>query len=177
MTTPVEPSQRVAIVTGAADGIGWATAQRLASDFSHVVVADLRPDAAKARAVELGGGHWWFGCDVMAEAQVCALVREVVARFGRLDALVNNAGIGEQPVMTLEQTVDAFDRILSVHLRGTFIASREANTCMIGTTASIGLLANGTLIPLGRPVVPDEYIIMWPPTSSVIAVCGDWLAS
>jgi NAD(P)-dependent dehydrogenase (short-subunit alcohol dehydrogenase family) len=126
MTTSVEPSQRVAIVTGAAEGIGWATAQRLAREFGHVVIADLRPEAAQARAAQLGGGHWWFGCDVTDEAQVCALVREVAARFGRLDLLVNNAGIGEQPVMTLEQTVEAFDRILSVHLRGTFVASREA---------------------------------------------------
>jgi NAD(P)-dependent dehydrogenase (short-subunit alcohol dehydrogenase family) len=126
MSIDIPKADRVAIVTGAADGIGWATAQRLAQDVGHVVVADLRADAARARAGELGPSHWWQETDVTREDQVCALMRDVVARFGRIDVLVNNAGIGEQPQMTLEQTVDAFDRILNVHLRGTFTASREA---------------------------------------------------
>jgi NAD(P)-dependent dehydrogenase (short-subunit alcohol dehydrogenase family) len=63
---------------------------------------------------------------VSKESDVVALMSDVVARFGRIDALVNNAGIGEQAVMTIEQSVEAFDRIVSVHLRGTFLASREA---------------------------------------------------
>ena len=124
--TPVPLRDQVAIVTGAADGIGWATARRLAQDFGHVVVADLRADAAGRRAAELGEGHAGLACDVSKESDVIALMEEVVARFGRIDVLVNNAGIGEQPVMTLEQSVEAFDRIVAVHLRGTFLASREA---------------------------------------------------
>lgn len=123
---PVEARDQVVIVTGAADGIGWATAQRLARDHGHVVVADLRGELAQQRAAELGAGHLGLACDITQEAQVKALMEEVDRRFGRIDVLVNNAGIGEQPVMTLEQTVEAFDRILSVHLRGTFLASREA---------------------------------------------------
>lgn len=121
-----DSSRRVAIVTGAADGIGWATAQRLARDFGHVVVADLRADAAAARAETLGATHAGIACDVSLEASVVGLMQQVRERFGHLDLLVNNAGIGEQSVMTLEQSVEAFDRILSVHLRGTFLASREA---------------------------------------------------
>ncbi len=124
---PALPSgDQVAIVTGAADGIGWATAQRLAQEVGHVVIADLRAEQAQARAAELGAAHFGIGCDVSQEAQVQALMQEVKSRYGRIDILVNNAGIGEQPVMTLEQSVEAFDRILSVHLRGTFLASREA---------------------------------------------------
>jgi NAD(P)-dependent dehydrogenase (short-subunit alcohol dehydrogenase family) len=119
-------STSVAIVTGAGDGIGWATAQRLAQDFAHVVIADLRHEAAAARAAELGAAHAGYRCDVTSEADVIALMQRVRERFGRIDVLVNNAGIGEQTVMTLEQSVEAFDRILSVHLRGTFLASREA---------------------------------------------------
>ena len=126
MPNAVPSSSQVAVVTGAADGIGWATAQRLARDYGHVVIADLRPDQAKRRAAELGEGHVGLGCDVTSEDQVRALMLEVARRFGRIDVLVNNAGIGEQPVMSLEQTVEAFDRIVGVHLRGTFIASREA---------------------------------------------------
>jgi NAD(P)-dependent dehydrogenase (short-subunit alcohol dehydrogenase family) len=122
----IDPSGRVAVVTGAGDGIGWATAQRLAQDFGHVVIADVRAAAASARAAELGETHAGFECDVTSEPSVVSLMRQVRERFGRIDALVNNAGIGEQTVMTLEQTVEAFDRILSVHLRGTFLCSREA---------------------------------------------------
>lgn len=126
MTTPDTSVSTVAIVTGAGDGIGWATAQRLVRDFTHVVVADVRAEAAAARAAELGADHAGIACDVTVEASVVSLMRQVRERFGRVDALVNNAGIGEQAVMTLEQTVDAFDRILAVHLRGTFLCSREA---------------------------------------------------
>lgn len=126
MTKAAPSSAQVAVVTGAADGIGWATAKRLARDFGHVVIADLRPELAEQRAAELGDGHFGLGCDVTSEDEVRGLMLEVARRFGRIDVLVNNAGIGEQPLMTLDQTVEAFDRILAVHLRGTFIASREA---------------------------------------------------
>jgi NAD(P)-dependent dehydrogenase (short-subunit alcohol dehydrogenase family) len=128
---PASSHPKVAVVTGAGDGIGWATAQRLAQDFAHVVVADLRADAAAARAAELGTAHAGIACDVSIEADVVGLMRQVRERFGRIDLLVNNAGIGEQTVMTLEQSVQAFDRILSVHLRGTFLASREAGRIFV----------------------------------------------
>jgi NAD(P)-dependent dehydrogenase (short-subunit alcohol dehydrogenase family) len=137
MSKAIQQNQRVAIVTGAASGIGWTTSKRLAQEFGHVVIADVDPKAANARASELGDGHWWFGCDVTVETQVCDLVDQVVARFGRLDVLVNNAGIGEQPVMTLEQTVAAFDRILSVHLRGTFLVSREAARVFVAQQSGV----------------------------------------
>jgi NAD(P)-dependent dehydrogenase (short-subunit alcohol dehydrogenase family) len=141
------PSVRaqVAVVTGAGDGIGLATARRLALDFEHVVIADVRPDAAHARAAELGPAHLGMACDVTNEADVVALLEAVLKRFGRLDALVNNAGIGEQPVVTLEQTVEGFDRILAVHLRGTFLASREAARHFVaqqsGVIVNIGSIA------------------------------------
>lgn len=125
MNTDQADAARVAVVTGAGDGIGLATAQRLARDFEHVVIADVRPDAALARAADLGPCHLGLGCDVTKESDVVGLFQAVLERFGRLDALVNNAGIGEQSAMTLEQTVEGFDRILAVHLRGTFLASRE----------------------------------------------------
>lgn len=121
-----DSANKVAIVTGAGDGIGWATAQRLAQDVGHVVIADVRAEAAAERAAQLGAAHLGVACDVTSEQSVVALMDQVRERFGRIDVLVNNAGIGEQTVMTLEQSVEAFDRIVAVHLRGTFLASREA---------------------------------------------------
>ena len=141
----------VAIVTGAADGIGWATAQRLAADVDHVALLDLREDAARARAAELGAAHIGVACDVSAEASVAAAVGAVLERFGRIDILVNNAGIGEHAAPTLEQDVAAFDRVLNVHVRGTFLMSRAAARAMLaqgsGAIVNIASIAGLAGIP------------------------------
>ncbi len=125
----------VAVVTGAADGIGWATAQRLANDVDHVVLFDLRGDAASERARELGALHVGVGCEVSDEQSVTAAIAAVLERFGRIDILVNNAGIGDQSVPTVEQDVGAFDRVIEVHVRGTYLLSK---------TVARGMLANGS---------------------------------
>lgn len=145
----------VAIVTGAADGIGWATAQRLAADGLHVALLDLRADAAQGRAAELGPGHLGLGCDVTSEDSVEAAVAAVVARFGRIDALVNNAGIGDQIGATIAQSVEAFDRVLDVHLRGTFLVSQAVVKIMLqgpsaggrGAIVNLGSIAGSTGLP------------------------------
>jgi NAD(P)-dependent dehydrogenase (short-subunit alcohol dehydrogenase family) len=122
----------VALVTGAANGIGWAVAQRFATEGIAVVIVDLDQTAAQARVAELGGGlHHAIGADVASESQVIAMVDAVKQRYGRLDILVNNAGIGEQAAPTVEQDMAAFDRLLAIHLRGTFMASREAGRIML----------------------------------------------
>ena len=116
----------VALVTGAADGIGWATARAFAEAGYRVVLADLRAEAAASRALELGPDHLGLGCDVAAEADVVRLLAEVRDRCGGLDAVVNNAGIGSPHVPTVEQSAEAFERVLRIHLSGTFLVSREA---------------------------------------------------
>lgn len=125
-------SRRVALVTGAADGIGWATAQRLAQSHDTVVLLDRDGEAAAARAAQLGAGHIGLHCDVADEAGVDTAIGAVRERLGRIDTLVNNAGIGEQPAATLDQDVAAFDRVLQVHLRGTFLMSRAVARVMLG---------------------------------------------
>jgi len=141
----------VALITGAADGIGWATAQRLVDDFTHVVLLDLDGDAARDRAAQLGDGHLGLACNVADEAAVQQAIAAVRERFGRIDALVNNAGIGEQSAATVEQDVAAFDRVLSVHLRGTFLMSREAAKTMLpqgsGAIVNIASIAGVAGIP------------------------------
>ncbi|MBM2766491.1 glucose 1-dehydrogenase [Burkholderia anthina] len=126
---------RVAIVTGGADGIGWACAKRFAEDGYRVAIADLNGERAARRAAELGSRHIGMGGDVANENEMVALMRTVVGRFERIDVLVNNAGIGEQNAPTLEQSSMAFDRLLSVHVRGTFLASREAARVMLAQRA------------------------------------------
>jgi NAD(P)-dependent dehydrogenase (short-subunit alcohol dehydrogenase family) len=147
-TSMQQQNEAVAIVTGAADGIGWATAQRLVADGYCVALLDLRGAAVQARATELGAQHLGLACDVSAEASVQAAVAAVLARFGRIDALVNNAGIGDQTGPTVDQNVAAFDRVLAVHLRGTFLMSQAVAHVMLQAQAQPGQ-ARGAIVNLG----------------------------
>lgn len=118
-------ADKIAIVTGAASarGIGRATAQLFADHGAKVAILDLDADAARQAATELGEGHLGLAANVADEAQVRDAVAQVLARFGRVDVLVNNAGI-TQPVRTLEITGKDYDRILDVNLRGTLLMSQ-----------------------------------------------------
>ena len=122
----------VVLITGAADGIGWAAAQCMAARGWRVALLDLRADAAAQRAAELGADHLGLGCDVTAAAAVQAAVEAVRAACGRIDALVNNAGIAEQSAPTLSQSAEGFDRVLAVHLRGSFLVTQAVLNVMRG---------------------------------------------
>lgn len=114
----------VALITGAAQGIGWACAQALAAQGWSVALLDLDGTSAAQRAAELGPEHLGLACDVTQGEAVEAAVQAALARFGRLDGLVNNAGIGDQTGPTVAQSAAAFDRVLAVHLRGSFLMSQ-----------------------------------------------------
>ena len=148
---------QLVIVTGAADGIGWATAQQFAGQGWSVALFDLNGALAAERAQALGPQHSGWACDVTDATVVQARVAEVVAQHGRIDALVNNAGIADQTAPTLEQSVAAFDKVLSVHLRGAFLMSQQAIAQMLrqprdaqgnrGAIVNIGSIASFGGIP------------------------------
>lgn len=144
--------ERTMLVTGGADGIGWAVAQRFAAGGYRVAIADLRGAAAEARAAELGAGHCGLACDVADEAAVVATLAEARARFGRLDALVNNAGIGSSVKPTVEQDGASFAREVAIHLQGCFLCSREAAKAMLaqGEGAIVNLASMAGLTGLPR---------------------------
>jgi NAD(P)-dependent dehydrogenase (short-subunit alcohol dehydrogenase family) len=96
MANPLDFTGKVALVTGAAAGMGLATAQAFAEAGAAVVLADVSEDAATAEAEKLAGaGHRAraIRCDVSDDAEVAAMVERTVAEFGRLDAAFNNAGV------------------------------------------------------------------------------------
>lgn len=122
MTDPLL-AERVAVVTGAGHGIGREIARSLRSYGAEVVLADIDGDAAKSAASEIDGIG--VACDVTSEEQVRAVVADTLRQFGRLDVFVNNAGITRDASLK-KMTVDAFDTVVTVHLRGTWLGVREA---------------------------------------------------
>lgn len=128
------PAQdRVAIVTGAANGIGKACARRLAEDGFRVVVADIADAAGKALAEELGAAKeraLYVDCNVSDRLSVNNLLAETRSAFGRLDVLVNNAGIiAKGNILTLAD--EDFDKVMNVNLRGSFMVARAAARQMV----------------------------------------------
>ena len=121
MNNPLDFSGKVALVTGAAAGMGLATARAFAEAGAAVVLADFKEDAVKAAAEELstaGCKALAVRCDVSDDAQVAAMVDRAVAAFGRLDAAFNNAGVMARIAPTADSTREEWDRVIGVNLRG-----------------------------------------------------------
>ena len=125
-------ADRVCIVTGGAQGIGEACARRFAREGARVVIADLSDDRGQALASELGA--LFVHCDVGEKAQVDALVARTLQAHGRLDVLVNNAGIFKAADF-LDITEEDFDAVLRVNLKGAFLMGQAAARAMASTGA------------------------------------------
>ncbi len=140
MIFPDENATSVAIVTGAARGLGLSTAQRLMDDGAFVVIADVRePDANVSD--DLGLRATFVHCDVSVSQEVDQLVNSVLDQYGRLDIMVTNAGIGGGGPVA-EMTDDIFRKILSANLEGTFYCCRAAARAMVPA-------GNGVIITIG----------------------------
>lgn len=125
-------SGKIAIVTGGLSGIGAAIAARMVAEGAIVIAADLATDAAM-----LGEGNLLpFRADVADAASVATLISAVTTRFGRLDCVVNSAGIGKD-VPFLDTPLEMFDRIIAVNLRGSFIIGQAAARAMRETGGGV----------------------------------------
>jgi NAD(P)-dependent dehydrogenase (short-subunit alcohol dehydrogenase family) len=121
---------KVMIVTGGARGIGEGIVRRFAADGASVLVADVDADAAAAVAAELGTSAAAVRCDVTDEGDLEATVQAALDRFGRLDVMVNNAGVVHVAPL-VDTTVADWDRIFAINVRGMFLGSRAAARALI----------------------------------------------
>ncbi len=122
--------QKVAIVTGATQGIGLACAQRLLKDGARVMLVDIKPEGA-AVAASLGEHARFFAADVSLKVDVDAMIAATMEAFGRIDILVNNAGVTHAADF-LDISEDDFDRVLRINLKSMFLCSQAAARKMVG---------------------------------------------
>src|SRR3989442_1304917 len=135
---------RIVLITGAARGIGAASARRLARDGARVVLADLDGNAVEKLAAELGGAA--LPADVTRAADVARMVEDVYRRFGRLDVLFNNAGvIRVQPLLGVTEA--EWDRVMNVNLKALFFVMQAVARRMKAQPPMAGSELRGQLIP------------------------------
>ena len=144
---------RVVLVTGAASGIGRATAGQLAGMGARVLASDIDADAGAAAAAALrdaGGDVRFVAGDIAEDDTAAALVAAAVDAFGRLDGAANCAGVGGGHASTHEYPVETWDRIVGVNLRGTWLAMRAEVPALLGGGGAIVNVAS-TLGLRGSP--------------------------
>jgi NAD(P)-dependent dehydrogenase (short-subunit alcohol dehydrogenase family) len=141
-------ANQVALVTGAASGMGLATARAFAEAGAAVALADVQENAVRSAAEELvSAGHKAIAvrCNVADEAEVAAMIEQTVSTFGRLDAAFNNAGVQSPAMETAESSSEEFDRVNAINLRGVWSCMkyelrqmREQGSGAIVNCSSIG---------------------------------------
>ncbi|ROZ52938.1 SDR family oxidoreductase [Rhodococcus sp. WS1] len=168
---------QVVVITGAAGGIGLATAKAFASEGAQVVITDLKPDsvADAVRQVDKEGGHaLGLTGDVSDPSHVDANVEEIMDRFGRVDVLVNNAGIMHR-APTEEMPRDAWRRVLTVNLDGPFywaqaVAVRSMIPNLKGSIVNIASIGGIVAFPTAAPYVASKHGVIG--LTKILAV--DW---
>ncbi len=139
---------KVAIITGAAKGIGFATAQRFAQEGAKVMIADLNPDAVKIAAAQIPGAEAHV-MNVTDRASIQGVVDQIMQQHGRIDILVNNAGI-TQDARLVKMTEAQFDAVIDINLKGVFNCTQivvphmlEAGSgAIVNASSVVGLYGN-----------------------------------
>jgi NAD(P)-dependent dehydrogenase (short-subunit alcohol dehydrogenase family) len=141
---------KVAVITGGASGIGAAAVRLFVEEGSRVVIADVQDDKGTRLADELGKSSAYLHADVSRESDVSGAIAHALSRFGRLDCLYNNAGLGGVSGPIAEIPVDGYDQTMGVLLRGVFLGMKHAAPVMtqqgsgsIISTASVAGLQAG----------------------------------
>ncbi|WGK60910.1 3-oxoacyl-ACP reductase FabG [Halopseudomonas sp. SMJS2] len=147
---------KIAFVTGAAQGMGAAIVRQFVEQGALVYAADINAEAIEASVAELGDRARAVVCNVMDEASVQAAMQRISDEVGRLDVLVNNAGTGSVDSF-LDTPVENWERVLGVNLKGTFLCAREAARLMVARETAgtiINFSSTGALTGEG----PSHYV-------------------
>jgi len=143
----VRLKDKVAIITGSARGIGQATAQKFAAEGAKVVVCDLERkgvDEVVSQIIAAGGQAIGFTVNVTDKASIAAMVKGVTDKHGRIDVLVNNAGIVDD-AMFRKMSDEQFERVIDINLKGTYNCARAVVDIMIAQNAGVILNASSVV--------------------------------
>ena len=138
---------KVSLITGAAQGIGLATAIKFAQEGAIVIVCDVKQaavDEAVKQCLAIGAEAMGFVVDVTQREMVDATVKAVLDKFGRIDVLVNNAGI-TQDARLQKMTLEQFDRVIDVNLRGVFHCAQAVTDAMVAQGSGVILNASSVV--------------------------------
>ena len=147
MNTTSRLTHKVSIITGAAQGIGLATALKFAEEGAVVVVCDVKPSAVDAAVLQcqaMGATVLGLVVDVTQRDMVDGMVKVVLEKFGRIDVLVNNAGI-TQDARLQKMTLEQFDKVIDVNLRGVFHCAQAVADCMAAQGSGVILNASSVV--------------------------------
>ena len=147
LSTSPRLSGKVSLITGAAQGIGLATALKFAREGATVIVCDVSlagVDAAVSQCLHAGATAQGYVMDVTQREMVDAVVAKVMAQFGRIDVLVNNAGI-TQDARLQKMTLEQFDRVIDVNLRGVFHCAQAVADTMVAQGSGVILNASSVV--------------------------------
>ncbi len=145
---------KVAIITGAASGIGKATAEQFSKEGAIVVIADLPTSAGLevAREIEASGGRAKFiACDVTSAEQMNNLAEETFRTYGKIDIMYNNAGLGTKATPIDEVTDEYYDRLMAVNLKGVFLGTRAVAPYMKKAGKGVIISTGSTAAVRARP--------------------------
>ncbi|MFP6815533.1 MAG: SDR family oxidoreductase [Pseudomonadales bacterium] len=144
---------RTVVVTGAGSGFGAEIARRFAAEGGNVVVSDINADAAAQVASGIAGSAVAITADVSSESEMVALMQGAVESFGRVDVLVNNAGYSHLNKLMWKLTVEEFDAVFAVNVRGVFLGCKHVIPLMIeqGGGVIVNIASIGAIAP--RPGV------------------------
>lgn len=150
---------KVALVTGSGAGIGKSIALSLAKEGANIIVNDINAESADAvvdEIMKIGRQGLAVTADISSEDEVQSMVEKSIEAFGRIDYLINNAGISDQLVPTLEQKVDRWQRVIDIHLRGCYLCSKAAGKYMV--KQSYGKIVNiSSVVGIGGAPTRTAY--------------------
>ncbi|KAL0692630.1 hypothetical protein Bca4012_059810 [Brassica carinata] len=151
---------KVAVITGGASGLGKATAEDFVSQGAQVIIVDIDEEAGRMVATELGSAANFIRCDVTVEEQVAKTVETVVARHGKLDVLLNSAGIScsISPPSIADLDMDTYDKVMRLNVRGTVLGIKHASRAMI-PAGSGSILCLSSISGLMGGLGPHAYSI------------------